>query len=342
MTKIKNTAKKTARIIIGFVRDCVRDGARIFWQFFMLAFPIVVVVRVLDLWFDFTARAGAVLSPLMALVGLPGDAGVVWATAILVNVYSGLILTAELWDVLALSGAQATVLSVIMLIAHSLPVEVRIAQKAGVRAPITLIARLGGAIVLGALLSAIYQYGGWLQDPAVLLLRSPSVAVLDWGAWLWQQGQNWLLIFAALTVLLALIRIMKITRAERLLFWLLSPLLRQTGIGERATTLTMIGMTLGLSYGGALLIGEAKNGNIPGRDILCAFLLLGLCHSLIEDTPVMALIGGDISGVLAARIIFAVIIMALFARFIAKISDANLHRYFLIPNPSRPLRHSPK
>lgn len=333
---------KPARIIFGFVRDCLGDGARIFWQFFMLAFPIVVAVRVLDLWFDFTARAGAVLSPLMALVGLPGDAGVIWATAIFVNVYSGLILTAELWDVLALTGAQATVLSVIMLIAHSLPVEVRIAQKAGVRAPVTLLARLGGALALGALLSAIYRYGNWLQDPAVLLLSSPSVAVLGWGAWLWQQGQNWLLIFAALTVLLALIRIMKITKAERLLFWLLSPLLRRIGIGRRASTLTMIGMTLGLSYGGALLIGEAKNGNIPGRDILCAFLLLGLCHSVIEDTPIMALIGGDLSGVLLARVLFAVIITALFAKLITKLSDARMHRYFLIPNNPRPSPNLPQ
>lgn len=334
--------KKPARIVFGFVRDCVGDGARIFWRFFILAFPIVVAVRVLDLWFDFTARAGVLLSPLMALVGLPGDAGVVWATAIFVNVYSGLILTAELWDVLALTGAQATVLSVIMLIAHSLPVEVRIAQKAGVRAPITLLARLGGALVLGALLSWIYRYGGWLQEPAVLLMSSPSSAVLDWAAWLWQQGRNWFLIFVALTALLMLIRIMKITHAERLLFRLLSPLLRHTGIGERATTLTMIGMTLGLSYGGALLIGEAKNGNIPGRDILCAFLLLGLCHSVIEDTPIMALIGGDISGVLLARVIFAVVIMALFARLINKVSDASLHRYFLIANPPRALNHSDK
>lgn len=294
----------------------------------------------LDLWFDFTQKAGVLLSPVMALVGLPGDAGVIWATAIFVNVYSGLILTAELWDVLALTGAQATVLSVIMLIAHSLPVEVRIAQKAGVRAPITLLARLGGALVLGALLSMIYQYGGWLQEPATLLMSSPSYTTLDWGAWLWQQGRNWFLIFAALTALLMLIRIMKITHAERLLFWLLSPLLRQTGIGERATTLTMIGMTLGLSYGGALLIGEAKNGNIPGRDILCAFLLLGLCHSVIEDTPIMALIGGDLSGVLFARVIFAVVVMALFARFINKVSDASLHRYFLIPN--NPPRHQGK
>ena len=325
------TALHLSRAAIGFWRDCLRDGAKLFWQFFILAFPIIVAIRILDLWFDFTARAGVVLSPLMALVGLPGDAGVVWATAIFVNVYSGLILTAELWDVLALNGAQATVLSVIMLIAHSLPVEVRIAQKAGVRAPITLLVRLGGALVLGALLSAIYQYGNWLQEPAVLLLRSPSFAILPWGAWLWQQAQNWTLIFVVLTILLALIRMLKISRAERLLFWLLSPLLRQTGIGKRATTLTMIGMTLGLSYGGALLIGEAKNGAIPGRDILCAFLLLGLCHSVIEDTPLMALIGGDLSGVLFARVIFAIVVMALFARFVGKVSEPTLHKYFLIP-----------
>lgn len=321
---------RLARAVFGFARDCLRDGVLIFWSFFAMAFPIVVAVRALDEWFNFTAHVGELLAPLMSVVGLPGDAGVIWATAIFVNVYSGMILTAELWDSLALTSAQATVLAVMMLLAHSLPVEVRIASMAGVRAPITLISRIGGAIILGAALSLIYEYGNWLQEPAKLLLNAaPSSDEFSWRVWAVEQAYNWALIFAVLTLLLMLIRIMKITHAERLVFWLFAPFLRLMGIGKRATTLTVTGMTLGLSYGGPLLIAEARSGHVGGRDILCAFMLLGLCHSVIEDTPALVLIGGHISGVLVARVVFAVCVMAVFSRVINATSEKTLNRYFL-------------
>ncbi len=323
------TAAASANPAARFLRDAFRQGARVFWDFFKIAFPLVLAARALDVWFDFTAMLGGVLAPLMAFANLPGEAGIVWAAAMLINVYAAMLLAAGLWDSLALSGAQATVLAVMMLIAHSLPVELRIAQKAGAKMPAMFAIRFFGALFLGAALSLIYEYGGWLQEPAALLLAAPEAAEFSWKAWFLAQLQNWIVIFCVVLLLVALIRLMKITRAERAVLRFAAPPLRLMGIGERAALLTVTGMTLGLSYGGALLIAEAKNGNLEKRDILCAFALLSLCHSVIEDTLALMLLGAHISGVLFARVLFAAAFTAFFARAIRASSEKTLTRFFI-------------
>ena len=71
--------------------------------------------------------------------------------------------------------AQVTVLGGMMLIAHALPVEARIAQKAGVKLVATLFIRLVGALMFGFLLHKIYSLGGWLEQPSPLLWEPPTV-----------------------------------------------------------------------------------------------------------------------------------------------------------------------
>lgn len=73
----------------------------------------------------------------------------------------------------------------------------------------------------------------------------------------------------------------------------LRPILSVLGISRETTNLTIAGITLGISFGGGLLINEAKRGHISPRDIFVAMMLLNLLHSLIEDTLLILLIGAD-------------------------------------------------
>jgi hypothetical protein len=101
------------------------------------------------------------------------------------------------------------------------------------------------------------------------------------------------------------------------------------GIKREALPMSLIGMTLGLAYGGGLLIREAEKGTISGRDIFASFALLGLCHSLIEDTLLIALIGAELHGILWARLAFALIIIALLTRLLPLISDQTFYRFLM-------------
>lgn len=310
-------------------RDGFRESVRIYWTLARISLPLLVAIRFLDEHFSVVAHAGTFLAPLMSWADLPGQAGIVWATAIFLQLYAAMLVLASLWAQLDLTAAQATTLAAMILTAHALPVELRIVQKAGVKMRAMLLLRMCGALGIGALLAAIYKAGGWLQTPAVLHFAPPPQEP-GWGAWSAAQAKNWILIYAVILALVIFIKILKATRAENALIVLLAPFLRRMGIGARATTTTLVGMTLGLSYGGALLIDESRRGDVNRRDMLCALALLCLCHSVIEDTLAMLLVGAHISGVLFARVLFAFAVMFVFAQIVRRMSDESLSRWLLI------------
>ena len=109
---------------------------------------------------------------------------------------------------------------------------------------------------------------------------------------------------------------------------LLRPFLRLLGISKDATNLTIIGITLGLSFGGGLLINEAKKGHISARDVFTAIMLLNLLHSLIEDTLLIMLIGADFYTIFWGRLVFSVLVIALISNVIKRMNPRTCERYF--------------
>lgn len=311
--------------LLRFFRRSWRDGVGIYWTLFKISFPLLCAVKVLDDAFGIIAVLGGWLSPLMGAVGLPGGAGIVFAAAMLLNVYAALLLTAALWAQLDLSTAQATVLMTMVLVAHALPVELRIVQQAGMRAGACLLLRVGGAFLLGALLCWIYG-DTWLQEPAHLALSPPPPAAGGWGSWLANEARNWALIFGVVQALVLFVNFLKESRLEMKIAARLAPVFSRIGIGEQATTMAMVGLFLGLSYGGGLLIKESRGGRVGRRDALCALTMLSLCHSVVEDTLLVMLVGAHWSGVLVGRVVFSLVFMLLFARVARRLSDSALDK----------------
>ena len=302
-----------------FLTTSFFNGIDIYWTLFRITLPLLLAVRLLDEYFNIIAVTGDLLAPLMNIVGLPGNTAIVFATGLFLQIYAAILVLATLWQSLELTTAQATILMTMMLVAHALPVELRIVQKAGMPLHYALLLRLTGAFVLGALLNTIYG-STYLQQPATLSIAITMPATAGWGEWMTAQAVNWAVIFIIVQILVLFVNLLRITHAERLLIWLLSPLFRQVGIGEKTTTMAMIGMLLGISYGGGMLIAEARRGNIARRDVLCTLSLLCLCHAIVEDTLLAMLAGAHISGVLFARLLFSFSVMALFHAFLRRYS----------------------
>jgi hypothetical protein len=91
---------------------------------------------------------------------------------------------------------------------------------------------------------------------------------------------------------------------------------------------TIIGMTMGIGYGGGLIIREAQPGSLSRRDIFFSLAFMGLMHSMIEDTLLMILLGGHVSGVLIFRFIFAMAVIFIMVRLMNRVSDSAFNRYF--------------
>ncbi|ABC22699.1 nucleoside recognition protein [Rhodospirillum rubrum] len=294
-----------------FLRTSGREGLGVFWTLAKVMIPVMIGVKaVVELGLlPILARA---FEPVMALVGLPAATGLVWVTALLVNMYGGAAVLLALMPDLHLSGAQVTILGVMILIAHAIPLEQRIAQRAGTGFLFSTLLRLGGALCLGAILNGVYRAGDWLQGPAPVSMVSSGSSATErgnWAGWITDSLHTLGVIMIIVVSLVVLLRLMDKLGITARLTALLAPVLGTVGIGGRAMPLTMVGVLLGLSYGGALIIREAKAGTIPRRDLFLSICLLSLTHSLIEDTLFIMALGADLTGILLARVVFTLIVI---------------------------------
>jgi hypothetical protein len=221
-------------------------------------------------------------------------------------------------------------LSGLLLMAHGLPIEVRIAQLAGMRMRIAIITRLLGAFIFAWLLHTFYDQTQWLQQPSQMMWQPEPVAE-GLNHWLLGQLKALVMIQLVIIVLLTCLRILRVVGVEKLIQWLLRPVLKLMGIGKEASTITLVGITLGLSFGGGLLIKEAHAGHVSKKDVFTSLVFLGFCHSLIEDTLLVLLLGAHLSGVLWFRLVFAFVVTCAMSYWLTKVSPKFQQKYLLRP-----------
>ncbi len=310
-----------------FVQEWLQEIVAVSTTLFKILIPVLLIVKLLQ-ELGATEYLSMLLAPAMQLVGLPDAVGIVWATTLLVNIYAGMLVFANLGLFGSLSVEQVTVLCSMMLLAHGLLIEGTIAKKSGMNVWLTVLIRIGGALLYGFILHRIYQAGGWLQQPAHVLWQPVVQADPSLAQWAWGQVRNLAVIFGIICVLLFGLKLLKVLGIERLAAWLLQPVLRLLGIGPAATNISIIGITLGLSYGGGLLINEARQGTVPARDVCIAMVMLSLLHSVIEDTLLLLTLGADLSGMLWGRMLFTFIVVAIMSRLMNRLGEVRCQRWF--------------
>jgi len=313
--------------LLHVVRELIVSALQTSLMLFKIIVPISILTRLLQ-QLGIVDYFGIILGPVMELVGLPGQIGLVWATAMITNIYGGMVVFASLAPGLDLTVAQVSVLGTMILVAHSLPVEGLIAQKAGTRLRATLLIRVMGALLIGWILHLVYQLTGALQQTNQALWN-PLLFEQTWSAWLLAELRNMFYIFLIILTLMAVLKIMKKLGVSDLMTRLLAPVLNILGISREAAPVAIIGMTLGLGYGGGLIIQEARTGNLSRRDLFASVTLMGLCHSIFEDTLLMMVLGAHLSGIFWARLIFSLLVIYLLVKLIRKLPDKILVRYLL-------------
>lgn len=304
-----------------------KDIIDITWALFRIIIPILIIIKILEELGTIRILAQW-LSPLMGLVGLPGETALALLSTIATGIYGGMVVFFSSGYAEPLTVAQVSVLSVLMLMMHDLPVEGSIAKRVGLTWLVTLLLRVVGGFVFAMLLNVVYRVGDWLQSPnhiSIPLMETPQTL----SAWVWAQLINLWWIFVVIVVLVSALRLLRYWHIERLIGYALSPLLRLLGISDRAVNITLVGVTLGLAYGGGLLIKEADSNQLSKHDLFSAICLLSLSHSLIEDTILVLMMGADLSAVLWARLLFTALIIAILSRWAKTRSTAFTRRYLI-------------
>ncbi|BCS87557.1 hypothetical protein [Pseudodesulfovibrio sediminis] len=320
--------------IYDFTKTLLIDAIKACYELFKVMIPVIIGVKILQ-ELDLIQYLAWPLKPFMGMLGLPAELGLAWASAMVNSMYAGLIVFLSLIQDLSITTEQATVFSVIILIGHGFPIEGIIARKAGARMIFQVLIRAVGAFVLGFILHQIYSTTGTLQGPALIALQTtsqPDPTLLQWAT---GKAMNLLSIFGIVLGLMLVMRILHAIRAVELMNMILQPILKIIGIGPKASAITIIGLTLGLSYGGGLIIAEAKSGNVGRKDIFYSLTLMGLCHSLIEDTLLVMLIGAHLSGVFWGRFLFGLVVLTILVQLTKHIPTSFSNRFLWgDPKPS--------
>ncbi len=302
-----NTPMKN-RIIKWFIK-LLRKTVSVCFELFKVMVPALIAVKILEVLGIFSPIADF-FAPAMELCGLPGEAGLAWVTGMLSNMYGGLAVTAGMIRPLGLNAAQVTTLGCMLLVSHSFPVEITVAARSGVKPWFLIPFRLAAGFLFGILLSMIFSATGILQGEPVVLWSTAEQGA-GFTAWiagtLKSMGTIFLVILAVLTMMDILDRI----GFMKLLKGLLRPVFSPMGIGDEASTITVIGLILGISYGGGMIIKEAGEGKIPPRQILASVSFMSICHAVIEDTMLVGSIGVWSVAALPGRIIYSWLVMFL-------------------------------
>lgn len=311
MPSLKSLRKKTHRAAVELSEEALNTS----WELLKITIPVVIVTKILEELGMITLLSGY-LEPVMGLIGLPGSMGLVWATAMLTNLYGAMVVFANLTGELNLSVAQVTVVGSAMLIAHSLPLELAISKKAGAPfMPIALL-RLFGAFIYGFLLHTLCSSLELWQETATLLFQAeqkPATLLL----WAVAQLKNFGLIIFVIFCIVIIMKILRVTGVLGFLERMLEPVLPLFGMSKKAAPVTVVGMVMGISYGGALIIRETNSGTMGKREVFFSLALMGLSHSLIEDTLLMVALGGHWGGLLVGRVLFSLVVIYLLALFTA-------------------------
>ena len=307
--------------------ETLKDAGSTTLTLLKILIPVSIIVKILS-ELGAIKVIGDYLSHAMGIVGLPGEFGLVWATAMLTNIYGAIVALFTISIESTFTVAQVTVLACMILFAHALPIEARIAQKAGVKLWFTLFLRIFGAIAFGFVLNLIFSNFNLFQNESSMIWQ-PDLINPTIYQWILEQLKNYLIIFLIILGLVTLMRILQKTGAVNRLNNFLKPGLEFLGMTKNAAPITIIGITLGLAYGGGLIIRESKSKLLTKKDTFLSVSFMGLSHSLIEDTLLTLSMGATILGIFFGRILFSILIIVVMIRIINRLSNRFFEKYFV-------------
>ena len=234
----------------------------------------------------------------------------------LTNPYAGLIVLASTPGVEQLTVAQTTILASFILFTHSIIIEAAISRQAGLSAGATIVIRIFAGILFCTLLNLLFTSFELLTQNAFLNLPEMSTAP-TLKQWVIDQVKGLVFIQIVIIVLITFLEILKRIGIEKVIHICLSPFLKILNIGKSASTIVVVGLTLGLGFGGGLMIKDVKQGLVKPRSAVGALIFINLFHSIFEDTTILMLLGPSLMVILLVRGVF----VFLLTYFLIKVFD---------------------
>jgi hypothetical protein len=319
------------------------------WALIKIMLPLLIILKIIQEFgvMDYLAYP---FTPIMNFLDIPSVYALAWLAAIVNVAYSALVLIIVFAKTYSLTYLQLTVLSVSILIAHSLFTESAIAKNLKVNPYFIAIIRLVSAIIVGFLVNLVCNYFGLLQDTVnnPILLQDIDIKPIlidylsnnsftsnykDWlkdiAVWFYNQGKLFIVIFFVLCLLFLLIQLLKDLKLTYYINKATNPIANFIGVDSNNTLVMLLAYIIGLSYGFGLLKEEAKNNPFFNNDQpFKVVLFLAIAHAIIEDSILFMILGANGFVLIFVRTLWGLLMVWLFSAIILpKLSTQAKNRY---------------
>jgi Fe2+ transport system protein B len=286
--------------------------------------PISLLTSLLA-WSGWIDRLDFILEPLMGVIGLPPMATLPLIAGLLTGPYGAIAAMA----LLPLTPDQMTLIAIFMLISHNLIQEGFIQSKSGLPFLKATLFRLIASITTVMVASWFLDHEtatSALTDAPVIIQAAFFSMLKTWTtATLILSGK----ILVIIVTLMITLEIMKNYNLIDHIVRVMAPFLRLLGLGKQTGFLWLTAATFGLTYGAAVIVAEAKEGNLSKDELERLHLSIGINHSMIEDPMLFLSLGLSIFWLSVPRLAAAIIAVQLFIIFKGLISLPGFSKFSL-------------
>jgi Fe2+ transport system protein B len=292
------------------LKEGIIAGLKKGWNGFVWMMKIIVPVSLLTAILDWSGllhHLDFLLKPMMGLLGLPPAAAFPLIVGMLGSVYGGI----AAMIVFPFSTAQMTLMAVFLLTCHSLIPEGIIQGQSGIHPLKATLVRIGAAVVTVLLMNP------WVGSSTVMPAAADGTLPVSpvFGEmiryWAWTTFLLMVKIFFIIMALLTLLELLKAFELMRPFVRALAPFLRIMGLDQKVGFLWMTAVVFGLSYGGAIIVEEAKSGHLSRDELELLHLSIGMNHSMVEDPVLFLTFGIHPFWLYVPRLIVAIMVVRL-------------------------------
>ena len=257
--------------------------------FFIVMIPVSLVVVLLDAS-GILFYVSRIMQPLMRIIGLPGEAALVFISSILLNIYSAIAVI----NTLNLEVGAVIILATMCCIAHNFLVECIVTTKTGSSVIEIIVARLVCAFGAGWLIHLIINDTVDISAEAAIEIPlgfNWEMLPRQLFAWLFDTLKLMAKIVLMIFAVMFLQKLLDEFGAMRFLGRLSSPFMRIIGLPEKCAYLWIVIELVGLAYASGILIEEVRQGAISRKEADIFNYHAVVNHSQIEDTLLFVSIG---------------------------------------------------
>jgi spore maturation protein SpmB len=267
--------------------------------------PISLFTALLK-WTGWLDTMDFIIQPVMSLLGLPAMAALPLVSGLLTGVYGGIAAMA----VLPFTREQMTLMAVFILISHNMIQEGVIQSKSGINPVKATLFRLAASAVTVMVMSHFMDGGSQEAQELASAAASTSEPFLF-------MLRNWAvetsrLVFKIFFIIMALLTVMEVLKTlgwmDRIVL-LFSPVLRLLGLSTKVGILWITAVVFGLAYGAAVIVEEAKKGDMTKEELEELQLSIGINHSMVEDPTLFLALGLSAFWLWVPRLVTAILVV---------------------------------